>query len=187
MSTTSPTLLHRVRNAADNAAWKQFVNLYTPLLAEWCQAAGLSEADTADLIQEVLLLLMRKLPDFDYDGQKTFRGWLRTVTINKWRSLQRKRREQQLGSDDGRLRNLPDESAVMFWERDYQQYLMNRALELMRDNFDPNTWKACLLSVSTGRTAADVAQELGMSTASVFTARSRVLKRLREELDGLLD
>lgn len=187
MHTTSPTLLHRVRDPGDKAAWERFVRLYTPLLAQWSKQAGLSETDTADLIQEVLVLLLGKLPDFDFDGQKTFRGWLRTVAINKWRSLQRKRREQTLGSDDGRLHELPDESSILFWERDYQQLLVNRALELMQNSFEPTTWKACLLTVSTGRTAADVGQELGISPAAVFTARSRVLRRLRAELGELME
>ncbi|MGE0608175.1 MAG: RNA polymerase sigma factor [Pirellulales bacterium] len=187
MDSTSPTLLRRVRDKADNDAWERFVQLYTPLLVLWSRRAGLSESDTSDLVQEVLTLLLRKLPDFQYDGQGTFRGWLRTVTLNKWRELQRKRKESPLGHEDNRLEELSDDSSVGFWERDYQQFLVGRALELMQSHFEPATWRACLLTISEGRPTAEVATELGISEASVYQARSRVLRRLREELAELLE
>ena len=65
--------------------------LYTPLLYYWCQRAGLQEQDAADLVQEVFVLLVRKLPEFRYDRERSFRNWLRTVALNKWRESQRRR------------------------------------------------------------------------------------------------
>jgi RNA polymerase sigma-70 factor (ECF subfamily) len=187
MDTTSPTLLARVRNTTDQAAWERFVQLYTPLLVQWSRKAGLNDADAADLVQEVLALLLRKLPEFKYDGQGKFRAWLRTVTLNKWRELQRKRRAKPLGSDDDLLAELPQESSVAFWEKDYRQILIARALEVMRANFEDKTWRACMMTVSGGLSAGEAAKELGISEASVYQARSRVLRRLREELVELLD
>lgn len=187
MDDTSPTLLSRVRNTADQQAWQRFVQIYTPLLVHWSRMAGLSDSDAADLVQEVLTLLLRKLPDFDYDGQGSFRGWLRTVTLNKWRELQRKKRARPLGPDDDRLDELPAASSMLFWEKDYQQFLVDRAVEAMQAHFEATTWRACMLTVSAGRPAGEVARELGISEASVYQARSRVLRRLRTELAGLLE
>ena len=82
---TPASLLERLRQPADPAAWSRFVELYTPLLYGWARRVGLPEQDAADLVQDVFVQLVRKLPDFTYDRHKTFRGWLRAVTLNKWR------------------------------------------------------------------------------------------------------
>src|SRR6185369_6361079 len=89
MLSTSVTLLERVRKRDDQAAWERFVALYTPLLYRWAQRAGLADQDAADLVQDVLVLLMQELPNFEYDAaRRNFRGWLKTVTINKCRERQ---------------------------------------------------------------------------------------------------
>ena len=80
MNTTSFSLLERLRQPSDSAAWDRFVELYTPLLFYWGRRAGLQSADAADLVQDVFEVLLRKLPEFQYDRQKSFRSWLRTVT-----------------------------------------------------------------------------------------------------------
>jgi RNA polymerase sigma-70 factor, ECF subfamily len=92
MNTTSLTLLERLKTTDDEEAWSRFVRLYTPLLYYWCRRIGLHEQDAADLVQDVLAHLVRKLPEFKYDSVGSFRNWLRVVTVNKWRERQRKRR-----------------------------------------------------------------------------------------------
>src|SRR5687767_6036182 len=72
--TTSHTLLQRIRQEGRPADWDRFVNLYTPLLYYWARRTGLQEADTSDLVQDVMALMVQKLPDFEYDRQKNFRG-----------------------------------------------------------------------------------------------------------------
>src|ERR1043166_5847080 len=91
---TPLSLLEKLRRDADGAAWDRFVALYSPLLYQWARRIGLESADAADLVQEVFTLLVRKLPDFQYDPDKTFRGWLWTVTLNKWRERQRRQRPE---------------------------------------------------------------------------------------------
>ena len=91
MHTTSISLLERVRRLEEHAAWDQFVTLYTPLLYYWTCRLGMKETDAADLIQDVFTVLLEKLPAFQYDAGKSFRAWLRTITYNKWRDLQRRR------------------------------------------------------------------------------------------------
>jgi RNA polymerase sigma-70 factor (ECF subfamily) len=186
MEQTPVSLLQRLRQPDEKQAWDRFVELYTPLLLYWARRLGLQEPDAADLVQEVLTLLVRKLPEFSYDPQRSFRGWLRQVTLNKWREKQRRAaavREQGTPPDD--LAG-PD-SVEAGWEDEYRQYLVRRALELMQREFQPTTWKACWEMVVSGRPAAEVAAELNLSAGAVRAAKFRVLARLRQELEGLLD
>jgi RNA polymerase sigma-70 factor (ECF subfamily) len=185
---TSPTLLERLRGVADEAAWRRFVQLYTPLLFYWARRCGESDHDAADLVQEVFATLLEKLPTFQYDrNHGLFRSWLRTLTLNKLRD--RKRREAR---EHEALSQRPAEfeaadGAEAFWETEYQHELARRALELMQAEFAPTTWKACWETVVVGRPADEVARELGVSENAVYIARCRVLRRLREELTGLID
>jgi RNA polymerase sigma-70 factor (ECF subfamily) len=187
MHTTPVSLLERLRRPDRRDAWDRFVELYTPLLYYWARRIGLQEPDAADLVQEVFSVLLRKLPEFTYDPGKSFRSWLRTLTLNKWREKQRQagvRREQ----GDTALPDLAGaDAAETLWETEYRQHLVRRALEVMQREFQPATWKACWAMVVEGRPAADVAAELGLSPGAVRSAKFRVLCRLREELEGLLD
>jgi RNA polymerase sigma-70 factor (ECF subfamily) len=184
---TSASLLARLRRPDAQDAWARFVELYTPLLYHWTRRLGLPAQDSADLVQEVLLLLVEKLPEFHYDRDRSFRAWLRTVAQNKWREHQRRRPAVPPGGAEG-LSAVPGPEVPDFLEEaEYRQRLVSRALQLMQSGFEATTWKACWESAVEGRPAADVARELGMTVDAVYAARSRVLRRLREELAGLLD
>src|SRR5262245_666931 len=102
---TPASLLERLKQPADQNAWARFVELYTPLLYYWARRAGLQEADAADLVQEVLGLLFQKLPEFAYDPGRSFRNWLRTVTLNKLR--ERRRRGSPISGHASALENVP--------------------------------------------------------------------------------
>lgn len=187
MNTTSVSLLRRLHQPADHEAWRRFVHLYTPLLYYWARSVHLPEADAADLVQEVLLVLVQKMPEFAYDPVRSFRGWLRTVALNKWRERCR-RYAAAPPAEDAALSDLPGVTAVdVFAENEYRQWLVRQALEIMQTEFEPTTWKACWESIVSGRPATDVAAELGIRVDVVYSAKSRVLRRLREELMELLD
>lgn len=187
MNTTPASLLERLRETTEKADWERFVFLYTPLLCHWARRLGLHGQDADDLVQDVFLLLLRKLPEFRYDPQLRFRGWLWSVTLNKWRERNRRPVAATLApeSEPSEL-TVPDTTAAVD-EQEYRAYLVQRALKLMEGEFQPQALKAFYEVVSFDRPAADVARELGMSVASVYAAKSRVLKRLRDELTGLLD
>jgi RNA polymerase sigma-70 factor (ECF subfamily) len=188
MNTTSVTLLERLRQPGEEEAWARFVELYTPLLYYWACRLGLQADDAADLVQDVFTTLVTKLPEFTYDPDKSFRNWLRTVTRNRWRDLQRRRASSEPKTNTSDLYRIPDpDPAEAFWETEYRQHLVARALELMRAEFQPSTWQACWETVVSGRPALEVAARLGISVDAVYTAKSRVLRRLRQQLDGLLD
>jgi RNA polymerase sigma-70 factor (ECF subfamily) len=188
MDSTSPSLLDRLRCPNDNEAWARFVQLYTPLLFHWLRRAGLRQHETSDLIQEVFLQLLRKLPTFQYDQTRSFRAWLRTVTLNRLRDRWKRRIEAPLAEESPALADQagPNE-ASLFVEDEYRQQVTARALELMQTEFAPTTWKACWEQVVAGRSAVEVAAELGLTVGAVYAARFRVLARLRREFEGLLD
>jgi RNA polymerase sigma-70 factor (ECF subfamily) len=188
MHTTSASLLERLRLPTDQAAWERFVQLYTPLLYYWARHLGLQPNAAADLVQDVLTALVQKLPEFVYDRDKSFRNWLRTLTLNRWRNNRRRRAVPVLDAPVGDLADPAGPDPVdAFAEAEYRKQLVGRVLELMRAEFQPGTWKACWEHVVSGRSAADVAAELGISPGAVYVAKCRVLRRLRQELKGLLD
>jgi RNA polymerase sigma-70 factor (ECF subfamily) len=188
MLTTSLGLLEQLRQSERSAAWARFVDLYTPLLHAWAlRLSGMKETEAADLVQDVFLVLVQRLPQFQYNPLQSFRGWLRTILTNRWTDRQRGRPNPVSLSREalGDI-SCPDPREEQD-EQEYRQYLVGRALCLMKSDFEPTTWKACWEVVCQGREPAAVAQELGMSVHAVYIAKARVLRRLRQELEGLLD
>jgi RNA polymerase sigma-70 factor (ECF subfamily) len=185
MDPTPLSLLARLRQPAAVEAWPRFVRLYSPLLFSWGRRLGLQDADAADLVQDVFLVLAVKLPEFRYDPQYGFRRWLRTVFLNRWRDWGK---QLPVPVPAGNLDHLADaDPADETEQRDYRRYLVGRALRIMQLDFQPATWKACWGVVVGGRPAAEVAAELGLSVAGVYAAKHRVLGRLRQELAGLFE
>lgn len=184
MFTTPISLLQRIRQTPEKDAWERFVRLYTPLLLYWARRLGLQEQDAADLAQDVLLVMVRKLPEFQYQPGGSFRSWIRTVLMNTWRD---RRQTRVTSSLDGVVEPEAPAETEILEEREYQLYVLGRALRLMSADFKPATWQACWETVVCGRAAAEVATELSITVNAVYLAKSRVLRRLRQDLDGLLD
>lgn len=188
MDSTSASLLRRLRQPDQEAAWQRFVDLYAPLVYHWSRGQGLNPTDAADLVQEVLAVLVTKLPEFEYDSTRRFRGWLKTVTVNKVRDFQRRQATRpSTGVDETIERISVVDTVDLFEEAEYRNFLVKRAVALMQDEFQDQTWRACWKHVVEGRRAADVAQELGITANAVHIAKCRVMRRLREELDGLME
>ncbi len=188
MTSTPASLLERLRQPFEPEAWARFVALYTPLIYGWARRVGLQDQDAADLVQDVFATLVQILPTFRYDQQRSFRRWLRSVTLNKWRNRCKQWDYQVLHGRGGEPDQLaaPDELEAL-WEAEYKQSLASSALNVMRSDFQETTWRACWEMVVNGRPAAEVATELGLTVGAVYVAKFRVLKHLRQELRGLLD
>ena len=189
MDSTSVSLLGRLQTSRDDRSWRRFAELYTPLLLHWCRRAGVTQADADEVAQEVLLAVYEKLSGFERRRDGSFRFWLRTVTFNKCRERQRRKNPAAPAADSVHWSGVgiaatgetPLEAA------EYSDRLVARALQLMQSEFEPNTWKACWEHVVSGKSAAEIGAALGMSEGAVYVAKSRVLRRLREELGDFLE
>ena len=188
---THPSLLQRARGR-DAVAWERVVALYGPLVLSWCRAAGLRDADAADVFQDVFQAVAVHLSGFHHGRSGgTFRGWLRTITRNKVHDHYRRREREPagVGGSDARERldqvagAAPAEEAT---DDPAETELLHRALAMIRGEFEPRTWAAFWQTAVDGRSAADVAADLGMTPGAVRVAKSRVLHRLRADLGDLL-
>lgn len=188
MQSTSVNLLKGLREPRSEAAWQRFVDLYTPLIFYWARQKGLSPENSADVVQDVLSTLVAKLPTFEHDPTRRFRAWLKTITLNRVTDLYRLHRLQSLETMPDALSRITiaDESDL-FVEAEYRNVIVNRALDLLKPEFSDLTWQACWLQVTEDQKASAVAKQLNMSINAVYLAKSRVLARLRQELEGLLD
>ena len=189
--TTSPSLLDRVRGD-DQAAWVRLVDLYGRLVYRWCLRAGLKGEDAADIGQEVFIAVARNIQAFHNDQQgDSFRGWLYTITRNKIRDRANTIAEVgEGGNGPGQLDQIPAESiperdASSVW--DDRRYLIHRAIELVRGEFEAKTWAAFWRTTVDGQSAEDVAAEVGISREAVYIAKSRVRRRLLAEFGTLID
>ena len=187
---TSPSLLERARGS-DADAWKKIVHLYGPLVAHWCQLASISREDADDVVQDVFLSVAKQLGQFRYDRPKdTFRGWLRVIAQRRIADHFRHRSDRPLAEGGTtafqRLNNAPGPFADDTDAKSEEASVSHRALELIRSEFEPRTWTAFWRTAVDAATPADVAVELNMTAAAIRMAKSRVLGRLRKELDGLV-
>ena len=188
---TSRTLLERVKRH-DPEAWHRFAALYGPIVYRWANECRLTHEDAVDVTQEVFLAASQSIAQFrrELAGQ-SLRGWLWTITRNKVRNHLRGFHEPEAAGGKvmhDQLSQIPefddsDERAA----RSIAHEISHRALKLIQTDFEEPTWQAFWWTTVDGRAAAEVAQELGLSLAAVYKAKSRVLFRLRHELAGLLD
>jgi RNA polymerase sigma-70 factor (ECF subfamily) len=189
MVTTPSSLLARLREPGQAADWERFVALYTPLLYSWARRLNVPRQEVGDLLQDLFTCLLEQLPAFTYDPRRSFRAWMRTLLVNRWRTWLRRRAVRKLvAGPDKRLEEIAaPEEVPEFEEAEYRRHLVVRSLQLMQAEFQPSTWKACWEYVVKERTPEEVARELGISVNAVYLSKSRVLRRLREELGNLLD
>jgi RNA polymerase sigma-70 factor (ECF subfamily) len=187
MVATPTSLLAQLADSPRQACWARFVELYTPLLLLWARRLGLQEHDAADLVQDLFSILVVKLSSYKRQPDHSFRSWLRTILLNRWRNRLRSA-EPARSADPAALDSLPDpRQGDDLEEIEYRSYLVHRALHLIRTDFQESTWKAFQEFVVLDQPARDVAERLGTSINSVYLARSRVLRRLREEFGELLE
>jgi RNA polymerase sigma-70 factor (ECF subfamily) len=191
----NPTSLSLLERAADRSeeAWVRLVTLYTPLLHYWCRRGGLSGEDVSDVTQEVLGAVARGLALFRQERRGgTFRGWLRGITRHKVLDhyKQRSRHPPAEGGSDAsqRLQEFADPLSGGDDDDAPQEVsgLYHRALELVRSEFEPASWQAFWRTGVEGWAVADVAADLGMTEVAVRKAKSRVLRRLKEEVGDLI-
>jgi RNA polymerase sigma-70 factor (ECF subfamily) len=174
----------------DPAVWAEFVDWYGRNIYAWCKAWGLQESDAQDVTQEVFLNLSSKMRGFSYDPRGSFRAWLKTLTRRAWLVYAEKQQKsgRGLGGEDEhqQLTNLnARDDLSQRLEEAFDQELLKEASNLVRLRVEPRTWQAFELLAIEGYSGTEVAERLNMKVATVFVARSKVQRMLREELKRL--
>ncbi len=194
LSATSTSLLDRVK-AKDPDAWEKLVTLYGPVIYGWCRRWGVQPDDAMDVAQEVFRAVAGAIEGFrrDYPGA-SFRGWLWTIARNEVCNYRARAAHspQAIGGTDMQLRlaDIPEASgdgSDCSQANDESAGVVRRALDVIRGDFQEQTWLAFLRTAVDGRAAHEVAGELGMTKHAVRQAKYRVLQRLREEFGNLVE
>ena len=189
---TSRSLIEGLKQG-EAIAWRSLVDLYSPLIFHWCQKLGLSSQECADIVQDVFRAVVGNIAKFRSERTgDTFRGWLRTITCNKVHDhFRRLAREPQAAGgthSQRRMSQIAEMANDLVNDQDAanaEQALYLRAIEMIREDFKEQTWQAFWRVVVDGRSAQEVADELGMRPGTVRVAKSRVLNRLRQQLGDL--
>jgi RNA polymerase sigma-70 factor, ECF subfamily len=189
---TSVSLLDRLRAARpDDPDWLRLEEIYQPLIRRWLgRVPGLGD-ESADLTQEVFLVMVRDIPRFERRREGSFRAWVRLITVNVLRNHRKRQfRKRAVGMDacDAFLDGLaePNSELAREWDLDHDRHIFQKLQTIVQPAFAPATWEAFRRFAIEGLPAAQVATELGLTVNAVTLAKSRILKRLREEAGDLL-
>jgi RNA polymerase sigma-70 factor (ECF subfamily) len=184
---TRASLLVRLRDRQDETAWRQFVDVYAPLVYGYARRQGLQDADAADLCQDVLRAVAGAVSRLDYDPRRgAFRNWLFTIVRRKLSNWRRDQRTLAIQAGDGNAQELieqcpaPQDEAE--WEEKWHERLFAWACAQVRPEVSDATWQAFWRTAIDDCAGKAVAAELGMTVAAVYRARSRILARLREHV-----
>jgi RNA polymerase sigma-70 factor (ECF subfamily) len=188
---TPLSLLDRAR-ARDPGAWGRLVALYRPLILFWCGRQGVADGDLEDVAQEVLAAVSRDLGAFRRDRlTDSFRGWLRVVTRNQVLAHFRRNQGRPVaeGGSDAQ-RRMQAVADPLGFEDEQEKEQMNRlyreGVNQIRREFEEATWRAFWRTAIDERSPDSLVEELGMSSAAIRQAKSRVLRRLKQELGDVL-
>ena len=192
MDSTSLSLLVRLKAGGPDADdWRHMQGIYLPLIQRWLRRVPGLRDEADDLAQEVFLVVIRELPRFERRREGSFRAWLRTIAVNKARAYCKQRnRRPAVGMDRAELfleqMADPESDLAREWDREHDEHVIQKLLAAVQSDFSPTTWQAFRRLSLDGLPAARVAEELGMPENAVLLAKSRVVRRLREEAGDLL-
>ena len=191
--TTRISLLLRLRDTHDRPAWERFVALYAPLVYGFARGKGLQDADAADIAQDVLTSVAQQMRQWQYTPERgSFRGWLFTIARNRVKNwlASAARRMDATGGDDNlaAMQTQPDtEPEAADRDAEYARHVFHWAAAIVRQQVSEQTWQAFEITAVENRSGSDAAKTLGMTIGAVYLARSRVMSRLKELVQGIGD
>ena len=185
---TRPSLLMRIRDAQDAQAWNAFVDLYAPAVFRYCRAKHLQDADAADLTQEVMTQVAQSIRAFEYQPDKgRFRHWLGVIVHRRLIRFWRKQNDARAAVNSELVDSLAGPPPDAEWTDEFHAQVLRVALERIRPHFEAATWRAFERVWLDHCTAAETSAELQVPIEMVYVSKSRVLKRLEEEVLELAD
>lgn len=192
-SSVSSSLLRGLK-VHDSLAWRRLSDIFCPQVYSWARAAGLQSQDAADVVQETFQAVAVRIGGFDRSALgSTFRGWLWTIARSKIADLFRRQARQPEAIGGSHAHQLllelvdPPGDDSSSGQNAGLVFASGPVLELVRAEFEDRTWQVFWRIVVEGQNPADVAAQMGLKIGAVYTAKSRVLRRLREELNGLME
>ena len=187
--TTHLTLLLRLRDRSDKLSWDEFHERYGELLYRYARGRGAPHPDAEDIVQEVEMSLFKAMDGFEYDVRRgRFRGYLRSAVVHALARQASKHAREHAGFDPAALdcvAAVRDASTDGQWEREWRLHRLRWALRSIADEFEEKTLQAFQAHALAGLSVNETAEKLGLSKASVYQAKCRVIKRLRERLKSL--
>jgi RNA polymerase sigma-70 factor (ECF subfamily) len=193
MLDTSVSLLERIASRNQEEDWNRLLSIYRPFIDQQVRRYPqlLDQAD--DIAQEIAMLLLRELPNFQRQRTGSFRAWLRQVAVNQLRNASRKRKSQPIAigdspNIDAMLDELSDPAslAAQRWDAEHDREVLRRVVEIVRQDVNPTHWRAFQAHVLDEKPVALVAKELGISENVVLLAKSRITKKMQLEAAGLI-
>lgn len=190
---TPISLLQRLSRQPSEADWRRLLDIYSPIIERWLAGFGISHTDIDDVSQEVLKTLLKEIERFDHNGHTgAFRRWLRVTIVHRLKGFWRDRRSkaQLPTADSERVLTLMEDPASdpnLIWDREHDRHVASKLLEMVQTQFTNTTWQAFYKQVLEGEKASRVAEQLGISVNAAIIAKSRVLRALRQEAQGLID
>lgn len=192
MTTTNKSLLIRARQG-EPFAWERLTAIYRPMIYALLIKQGVGAHEAEDLAQDIMVVMVKKVKDFDHSGRAgSFRAWLRVLTLNRVRKFWQSRSNSLSTGQGQTLVDLaqsladPDSDMTREWDAEHDRHVYRRLLEIVSQDFEATTIQVFRRMLIDQASGPEVAQELNMSLAAVYGAKARVVKRLREESEGLL-
>lgn len=198
---TRASLLERLKDAGDAASWNEFHQRYRPLIFSVARRAGLNETESDEVVQETLITVAKKMPEFRYDpAVDSFKGWLLTVT--RWRILNQLEKRKMFGDRNrmacgatqerstrtATVERVPDPARgdlEAIWDEEWEKHLLQAALARLKRTVHPRHYEIYHLHVLLGQSVREVARSLGVNAGQIYLAKHRVGRALRKELKRL--
>jgi len=188
MQTTRASLLIRIRDRRDAAAWEEFDAIYRPMLLRFATLRGLEHAAAEDVVQQCLIAVQEHIERFDYDPKRgRFKGWLRTLVNNRIRNLRRDRRETPGESGyfqrDQAREETPEETFDRLWMEEHLRHGLRR----VRRETDEQTFQAFEWYVLEERPVEEVCQALNVTANQLYKIKWRLTQKLAEHMKELTE
>ncbi len=194
MQETSISLLKRIADEGTDDDWQRLLEIYRPFMYQRISTYPLLVSQAEDIVQEVLVVLVRELPTFQRQRTGSFRAFLRGIVLNQLRYAMRRVQKTPLvaGQYDkltDQIEQLADPNSQLSveFDRQHDQSVFRHAASIVRNEVKTSTWEAFQKHAIEGKNANAVAEELGVSVNVVLLAKSRLTRRIREEIRGLVD
>ncbi|MEM9480859.1 MAG: sigma-70 family RNA polymerase sigma factor [Verrucomicrobiota bacterium] len=186
---TRVTLLQKIHDHQNDAAWRDFVELYTPFIYRFCCREGLAHDDASDVVQETLRAVASGIAKFEYQPERAkFRTWLYRVARSKLNTFLRRKLKHPEGTGRSTIQRLVEEhpaEETEEWEMEYQRHMFRWAVSKVKHEFGDKVWSAFWKTAVEERPVKEIGEELEMSAGSIYAAKFRVINRLREKVESV--